>query len=196
MTMRRDFQKQIEFLKEVDKVKNVFRQNFLADGSRYENDAEHMWHFALTAMTLEEYSNRKFDLNRVIKMALLHDIIEIYAGDTYAYDEAAKETQHIREMEACEKIFGILPEEQGEEFKKLFLEFEAMETDDAIFAAACDRVQPFILNFYSGGASWLEHGVYADQIRKRMQPIKAVMPEVYEFIEERIEEAKAKSLLK
>ncbi|MBE5759915.1 MAG: HD domain-containing protein [Clostridiales bacterium] len=191
-----NFYKRLLFLQETDKAKEVFRQNYLADGTRRENDAEHMWHFALTAMTLYPYAKKKVDLDRVIKMAILHDIIEVYSGDTYAYDEEAKKSQHAREMEACEKIFGLLPGDQGEEMKALFLEFEAMETDDALFAAACDRFQPFMLNLSSGGKSWLEHEVYADQIIERMQPIRTEMPEVFEYIETNIAEAKAKGLLK
>ncbi len=187
---------QLDFLYEIDKVKNVIRQNYNSDGIRKENDAEHMWHFAMTAMTLEKYSVKKIDINRVIKMALLHDIIEIYAGDTYAYDEKAKESQHQREMEAAEKIFGMLPKKQGEEFKALFLEFEAMQTDDAMFAAACDRYQPFSLNCGTGGLSWLEHGVRSEQIIERMKPIKLAMPKVYEVIHAKICDAKAKGLLK
>ena len=191
-----DLTKRIGFLKILDEAKSVLRQTPLADSSRMENDAEHMWHLAVTAIVLEKYCILDIDLDHVIRLALFHDVIEIYSGDTYAYDEKAKLDQHKREMEAAEKLFSVLPEEQGSELKSLFIEFEAMETNDSLYANACDRFQPFMLNLASGGSSWVSHGVYADQIRKRMAPIKQVMPEVYRYVEENIESSKEKGLLK
>ncbi len=170
--------KQLQFIVEIDKVKNIFRQTYLSDGNRKENDAEHSWHIALMAILLQEYANEEVDVMRVIPMLLIHDLVEIDAGDTYAYDIAAKETQHKREQAAADRIFGLLPEEQGLYFRELWEEFEAYESADAKYAHMLDNLQPILLNDASEGKSWVEHGVHKSQIYKRNER----MPEISEPI--------------
>lgn len=151
--------KQMDFILEVDKVKNIFRQTYLADGNRKENDAEHSWHLALMAVLLKEYSNEEVDLGKVVPMVLIHDLVEIDAGDTYAYDEAGAATKEAREKKAAERIFSILPQEQGKWLRELWEEFEAYETAEAKFAHVLDNCQPLMLNDAANGRSWAEHGV-------------------------------------
>ncbi len=171
-------EKQLQFIVEIDKVKNIFRQTYLSDGERKENDAEHSWHIALMAILLQEYANEKVDVMRVIPMLLIHDLVEIDAGDTYAYDAVAKETQHEREEAAADRIFGLLPEEQGHYFYELWKEFESYESADAKYAHMLDNLQPLLLNDASEGKSWVEHGVHKSQIYKRNEK----MPEISEPI--------------
>lgn len=158
---------QFDFLRELDKEKQIGRQTYLADGSRLENDAEHAWHMAVMALFLSEYSNEPVDLLRTISMILLHDVVEIDAGDTYAYDFEAKKTQKEREQRAAERIFGLLPEDQAEKMWALWLEFEEWETPEAKFAHAMDNVQPLMLNAAAAGKSWDEHEVCLEQVLKR-----------------------------
>ena len=159
--------KQFEFCLEADKEKFIGRQTYLSDGIRKENDAEHAWHMALMALILSEYANEEIDVLKTISMILIHDIVEIDAGDTYAYDVEAKKTQKEREEKAAERIFGMLPEDQQVKFRALFEEFEAAETAEARFARAMDNVQPLMLNNATGGKSWEERGVRISQILKR-----------------------------
>lgn len=159
--------RQFAFIKEADKEKEIFRQTYLCDGSRKENDAEHAWHMAIMAILLQEYANEKIDLLKVISMILIHDIVEIDAGDTYAYDEEAKKTQRARELKAAERIFHILPEDQAKKFRDLWDEFEAKETAEAKYARAMDNIQPIMLNDASDGKAWAENGVFLSQILKR-----------------------------
>lgn len=160
-------EKQMAFIEEVDKIKLIGRQNYLADGSRKENDAEHSWHLALMTMLLSEYSNEEIDVLKTMGMVLIHDIVEIDAGDTYAYDYEAQKTQKERELAAAERIFNILPEDQANKLRALWDEFEAGETAEARFAAAVDRVQPAMLNSASGGISWKEHDVTLSKALER-----------------------------
>lgn len=160
-------EKQIAFCREIDKEKFIGRQTYLSDGSRKENDAEHAWHMAIMTVLLSEYANEKIDVLKTMTMLLIHDIVEIDAGDTYAYDENAKKTQREREVKAAERIFGLLPEDQGAKFRALWDEFEAWETPEAKFAHTLDNIQPTMLNDASDGKSWLEHGVHLEQILKR-----------------------------
>ena len=160
-------EKQMAFIEEVDKIKLIGRQNYLADGSRKENDAEHSWHLALMTMLLSEYSNEEIDVLKTMGMVLIHDIVEIDAGDTYAYDYEAQKTQKERELAAAERIFNILPEDQAKKLRALWDEFEAGETAEARFAAAVDRVQPAMLNSASGGISWKEHDVTLSKALER-----------------------------
>ena len=155
--------KQMDFCREIDKEKEVFRQSFLCSGSRRENDAEHAWHMALMAVVLQEYSNEEVDLLKVIKMILLHDVVEIDAGDTYAYDTEGLKSQAEREAKAADRIFGILPEDQEIQMRGLFEEFEQGETPEARFAKALDNVQPVMLNDASGGRDWREKGIRLSQ---------------------------------
>ena len=175
-------QKQMKFILEVDKVKEIFRQTYLSDGSRKENDAEHSWHLALMAVLLKEYANEEVDLLKVIPMVLIHDLVEIDAGDTYAYDQAGLATQREREPKAADRIFGLLPSDQAEVFRALWEEFEAYETADAKFAHALDNCQPLFLNDASGGKSWKEHGVHKSQIYKRNEHTAEGSVEIWEYM--------------
>lgn len=160
-------EQQMKFIIEVDKLKNIIRQNYLADGSRREGDADHSWHLALMCSVLSEYANEEIDVLKTIKMVLIHDLVEIDAGDTYAYDFTANETKVERELAAADRIFSLLPAEQSTEFRGYWDEFEEGLTAEAKFAATLDRLQPFLLNAASGGKSWKEHGVTLSQILKR-----------------------------
>lgn len=160
-------QAQIDFILEVDKVKNIIRQTYLADGSRKENDAEHSWHMALMCIICSEYANEEIDVLKAVKMAMIHDLIEIDAGDTYAYDLENNKTKEIREKLAADRIFSLLPKDLECEFRELWEEFEALETDESKFVNALDKVQPLLLNDASGGISWREHGVKRSQVMKR-----------------------------
>ncbi|MGN0153391.1 MAG: HD domain-containing protein [Lachnospiraceae bacterium] len=161
------FAKQLDFILELDKLKYINRQSYVADGSRHENDAEHSWHLALMAMLLGEYANEKVDVLHVIKMVLIHDAVEIDAGDTYAYDTEGNATKRAREEKAADRIFNILPQDQAEEMRNLWEEFEAGETPESRFANALDKVQPIMLNDITGGRAWREHGVAVSQVRSR-----------------------------
>ena len=159
--------KQFAFCQELDKEKLIVRQTYLADGSRKENDAEHAWHLAVMALLLSEYANEPIDVLRTVTMLLLHDVVEINAGDTYAYDEKGKETQRQREEAAADRLFGMLPADQQEKFRELWEEFEQCETPEAKFARTMDHLQPLMLNAASDGKSWIEHGVRLSQILER-----------------------------
>lgn len=160
-------QQQFAFLQEIDKEKEIMRQNYLVSGQRKEGDAEHAWHLAIMALILSEHSNEGIDVLRTMAMVLIHDLVEVDAGDTYAYDEGAKATQKERELAAADRIFGLLPEDQGTKMRALWEEFEALKTPEAKFARTLDCVQPLMLNHASGGRSWREHGVKKSQIMKR-----------------------------
>lgn len=187
--------RQLQFVLELDKLKSILRQSLLCDGSRRENDAEHSWHLATMAVLLVEYATGQVDLTRVLKMLLIHDIVEIDAGDTYAYDPAANATRVAREEAAAGRIFGLLPCEQAVEFRQLWEEFETGETAEARYANALDRLQPLILNFQSEGRSWREHGVSGAAVLKRMQPIKGGTPELWIVVEQIVEEARRRGYL-
>ncbi|HJB82737.1 MAG TPA: HD domain-containing protein [Candidatus Mediterraneibacter intestinavium] len=173
-------EKQIRFIVEADKVKNIFRQTYLADGERKENDAEHSWHLAMMAVLLQEHMKEKADLAKVMTMVLIHDLVEIDAGDTYAYDEKGAQTKREREVKAADRIFGLLPEDQGTYFRELWEEFEAYETPEAKFAHLLDNFQPLLLNDASGGKSWKEHGVHRAQPMKRNERIPETSETVWE----------------
>ena len=158
---------QFAFIREIDREKFIGRQTYLSDGRPKENDAEHAWHMAIMTMLLSEYANEKIDVLKTVGMLLIHDIVEIDAGDTYAYDEAGKATQHEREQKAAERIYGLLPKEQGEPLLELWEEFEAQQTPEARFARTMDNIQPMLLNDASGGLSWREHSVKLSQILGR-----------------------------
>lgn len=162
--------KQFAFLREIDKEKQIFRQTYVSDATRKENDAEHAWHMAIMVFLLSEYANEEIDILKTIRMLLIHDIVEIDAGDTYAFDEVGKETQHERETVAAKRIFGILPQDQGEELLALWEEFEAGESKEARFARVMDNIQPMMLNDATNGKSWLEHKVVLSKILKRNKP--------------------------
>ncbi len=159
--------KQMDFLLEADKLKFITRQTYLSDGKRKENDGEHSWHLALMAVLLSEYSNEKIDLVKVITMVLIHDMVEIDAGDTYAYDAVGNQSKREREVKAADRIFNILPQDQAEKFRQLWEEFEAYETPEAKFAHVCDNVQPLMLNDATDGLAWREHDVKKSQVLQR-----------------------------
>ncbi|MCD7883940.1 MAG: HD domain-containing protein [Lachnospiraceae bacterium] len=158
---------QFAFCLEMDKEKEIGRQTYLADGTRKENDAEHAWHMAIMTLILGEYANEKIDLLRTISMLLIHDVVEIDAGDTYAYDEEGKKTQHARELAAADRIYGMLPPDQAAKMRALWDEFEACETPEARFARTMDNIQPAMLNAAAGGKAWSEKGVRLSQILDR-----------------------------
>lgn len=160
---------QFDFIREIDKEKFIGRQTYLSDGMRKENDAEHAWHMAIMTLLLSEYANEEIDVLKTVTMLLIHDIVEIDAGDTYAYDEEAKKTQKEREEKAAERIFGLLPADQGSRLKALWQEFEACETKEAQFARTMDNIQPLMLNHATEGKAWMEHGVRLSQILNRNQ---------------------------
>lgn len=172
--------KQLEFSLEIDKVKNVFRQTHLSGQGRKENDAEHSWHMAVMAYLLREYANEEIDVAKVMLMCLIHDLVEIDAGDTYAYDDASLCTQKSREEAAKERIFSLLPAEQKADLVALFDEFEAWESPESKFAHAMDNLQPLILNDSNGGMDWIEHGVDEERIRKRQIKTKLGSEKLYE----------------
>lgn len=186
MDMER-LQKQMDFIVEVDKVKQIIRQTYLSDASRKEDDAEHSWHLALMAVLLSEYSNEEVDLKKVVPMVLIHDLVEIDAGDTYAYDEAGAQTKVERETKAADRIFGMLPEDQGRWFRDLWDEFEAYESADAKFAHVLDNCQPLLLNDASNGRSWAEHGVRKSQIYKRNEHTPEGSREIWKYMQKLID---------
>lgn len=166
-------QKQLDFILEIDKEKNILRQTHLSGHGRRENDAEHAWHMAIMAYLLEEYSNEKIDVAKVMLMCLIHDVVEIDAGDAYAYDTERQKTQKEREERAKERIYSLLPPDQKERLVSIFDEFEANQTAEAKFAHAMDNLQPLLLNDSNGGADWREHKVTADKIYKRQRTTEA-----------------------
>ncbi|MDY3818637.1 MAG: HD domain-containing protein [Lachnospiraceae bacterium] len=179
--------KQIEFALEIDKEKNIFRQTHLSNHGRNENDAEHAWHMAIMAYLLREYSNEPIDIGKVMLMCLIHDIVEIDAGDTYAYDLEGQKTQKAREEAAKERIFSMLPEDQKSELSSLFDEFEAYETPEAKFAHAMDNLQPLMLNDSNDGADWREHRVHSSQVYGRQSKTRRGSQKLYELVDQLIQ---------
>ena len=180
-------EQQLKFIVEIDKVKNIFRQTYLADGERKENDAEHSWHIALMAYLLQEYSEEPVDVPKVMLMVLIHDLVEIDAGDTYAYDSEGAKTKREREVKAAERLFGILPEDQGVYLRELWDEFEKYETADAKYAHLLDNFQPLLLNDASNGKSWEEHVVQKEQIYKRNERIPETSEQVWKKMQDIIQ---------
>ncbi len=189
------FEKQLAFLIEIDKMKSILRRTVLINEPRRENDAEHSWHFAVTALVLTEYASDNIDINHVIKMALVHDLVEVYAGDTFAYDEKGYEDKQSREFAAADKIFGILPDKQGKELRALWEEFEEFKTKDSCYANAIDRLQPFINNYKTEGHTWKLGGVTSAKVYKRMEAVRGAAPELWPFVEYVINDAIDKGYL-
>ena len=188
--------RQMEFALEIDKEKNVFRQTHLSGKGRNENDAEHAWHMAIMAYLLKEYSNSEIDISRVMIMCLIHDIVEIDAGDTYAYDKEGLATQKEREDAAKERIFSILPEDQKKELTALFDEFEENKTPESKFAHAMDNLQPLMLNNSNGGGDWREHGVTKEQVYGRQSKTREGSGKLYELTDKIIREHISKGNIK
>ena len=180
--------KQLDFSLELDKEKNVFRQTHLYGHGRNENDAEHAWHMAVMAYILREYANEDVDISKVMLMCLIHDIVEVDAGDTYAYDEEALKTQKEREAAAKKRIFSLLPEDQKEEMTALFDEFEEWKSPEAKYAHALDNLQPLILNNSNDGGDWVEHGVSAGTVYGRQKKTKLGSEKLYEVTDQIIRE--------
>jgi putative hydrolases of HD superfamily len=177
--------RQISFLLEIDKLKNVLRKTFLIDKSRLENTAEHSWHVSLMAVVLLEHANdSSLDLNHVIRMLLLHDLVEIDAGDTFAYDTQGYLDKEERENAAATRLFGLLPEDQRGEWMALWREFEDGITYESKYAAALDRLQPVIHNHYTGGVSWQKNGITRSQVLKRLAPVKEVSDTLWKFTQD------------
>lgn len=180
--------KQLDFALEIDKEKNIFRQTHLSGHGRNENDAEHAWHMAVMAYLLREYANEEVDIAKVMLMCLIHDIVEIEAGDTYAYDAESLKTQKAREDAAKEKIYSLLPDDQKRELIALFDEFEAYETAEAKYAHAMDNLQPLILNNSNDGGDWKGHDVSAEQVYGRQGKTKLGSERLYEVTDQIIKE--------
>lgn len=191
------FKKQLNFLIEIDQVKNILRMTSIADGSRRENDAEHSWSLAMMAVLFAEYVDDQIDLLKVIKMVLIHDLVEIHAGDTFCFDEAGMQDKEAREQASADKIFGLLEHDQGQELRQLWEEFESCETLEAEYAAMLDRLQPLIMNYINEGGTWAQHQISVEQVYKRNQITLEKGPQVFkDFIHEVIEECVAKGYIK
>lgn len=191
------FKKQLDFIIEIDKVKQISRNTVLMDASRRENDAEHMWHMAVGAMVLSEYSDsEKLDMLKVLKIIMIHDIIEIYAGDTFAYDAQGQLDKSERELKAADRIFGMLPEEQGIEFRKLWDEFEEGSTAEAKFAGAMDSFMPILHNYSTRGLQWQRLGVTSDKVISRNKHIEKGSKFLWEYIKDIIADGVRKGYIK
>lgn len=194
--MDKRFEQQMEFIVEIDKMKSVYRQTILIDESRRETDAEHSWHFAMAAIVFAEYAHSsEVNLKRVVEMALAHDLVEIYAGDTYAYDEQANEDKNERETRAAERLFALLPEDQGARFKALWEEFDKMESPDALYANAIDCLQPLISSYMTKGKMWRKNRATSRRVYERMEKIRRGAPPLYEWVKRVIEESVDKGYL-
>lgn len=187
--------KDIEFIVELDKMKSIFRQTSIIGEDRREDDAQHSWHISLMAMVLSEYTNEKVDLLKVIKMLLTHDLVEIFAGDTFCYDEVGNSDKREREVAAAEKIFGMLEDDKGQELRALWDEFEEIETPEAKFATAMDRLQPMLNNYHNDGGTWKKFDISQSDIYKRISPVKDSSEELWKFVEFMIEDAFDKGLI-
>ncbi|HHT66044.1 MAG: HD domain-containing protein [Caldicoprobacterales bacterium] len=188
--------KQIEFIVEIDKLKHVLRQSALIHDRRRENDAEHSWHLGVMAMLLAEYVREdSVDILKVMKMVLIHDLVEIDAGDTFAYDELGYEDKEERELQAAERIFSLLPSDQAGKMWELWQEFEEKQTPEARFAASLDRLQPLLLNYHTKGHTWKMPGVTSEKVYERMAVIRESTPELWEYVVQIVEDSIAKGYL-
>jgi putative hydrolase of HD superfamily len=194
MTNQR-LQQQIAFVVEIDRLKQVLRQTQLMDASRRENSAEHSWHLALMVLVLAEYAPVEVDLQRAIHQVLIHDLVEIDAGDTFCYDTAGHHDKAEREQQAADRIFGLLPQSIADDLRQLWDEFEAQATPTARFAASLDRIQPLLHNWQTGGGTWKQHGIDRAQVMQRMAPVETGAPELWPFVLEVIEECAAAGYL-
>ena len=187
---------QLRFTAEIDKMTGIYRRTMLLSKERRENDAEHSWHIAVMALLFKEYCVEEPSVERAIKMLVVHDLVEIYAGDTFAYDDKGNEDKEAREAAAADKLFSQIPPEQGQEIRSLWEEFDAMETTDSKYAACLDRLQPFLHNTLTEGFTWVESGTNRAKVEKRMHIIKEFMPEVYTWIEKNLDNAVEKGWLR
>lgn len=178
--------RQFDFFREIDKEKEIERRTWLSSGKRRENDAEHAWHMAVMAILLSEYANETIDVLRTVTMILIHDIVEVDAGDTFAYDEMGKQSQREREEKAAGRLFGILPEDQAQNFREIWEEFEAQETPEAKFARTMDNIQPLMLNDATEGKVWKEHGIHLSQVLRRNEKTSDGSSELWEYAYENL----------
>ncbi len=188
-------EKQLGFILEIDRLKSILRQTPLVDGSRRENDAEHSWELATMAIVLAEHAGAPIDLARVVRMLLIHDIVEIDAGDTFLYDEEAAKTQVEREERAAERLFGLLPDDQAGELRELWVEFEGMKSAEARFARALDRLAPLLHNYHSGGAIWRQHNLDHGQVAERNEIIGLGSPTLWAYAQEVLKRAVEEGIL-
>ncbi len=179
--MKTRIEQQMDFISETDKVKDIFRQTYVGEKLRNENDAEHMWHLALMAMTLEEYANAPVNLGHVMELVVVHDLVEIDAGDTYAFDPEANRTKRERELKAADRIYNILPKDQAEHFRALWDEFEDEKTDDAKFAVALDMFHPLLMNNNGNGAAWRDHHVTEKDVMGRVEKMRPGSEALYQY---------------
>ena len=186
---------QIEFIREIDKLKYIFRKTKLINSDRPENDAEHSWHLAMMAIVLAGHANEPIDLEKVMKMVLIHDIVEIDSGDVFAYDTTKSHDNFDEELKAARRIFGILPKEQAEEFLNIWIEFEEMKTPESKFARSLDRLEPLLQNASNNGGTWREFDVKYDQVMEKKQVIKDGSEELWKFAENLIDESVEKGIL-
>ena len=186
---------QLKFTAEIDKMTSVYRRTMLLGGERHENDAEHSWHIAVMALLFKEYCLEEPSVERAIKMCVVHDLIEIYAGDTFAYDVQGNASKAAREEAAADRLFSQLPPEQGAEIRSLWEEFDAMKTADAKYAACLDRLQPFLHNTLTEGHSWRGNGTVRSQVEARMKVIREFMPVVYGWLEKNLDNCVARGWL-
>lgn len=189
-------QHQIRFILELDKLKHIMRRSILLSESRTENDAEHSWHLCMLATIFAEYAEPDVNINRVIRMLLIHDIVEIDAGDTFIYEESTHaESQHSREQAAAERIFGLLPDDMRYEFSALWREFENKQTPDAKFAASLDRIQPLFLNYFNHGGTWARYGVTSDKVRDKQHFISEASSPLWKMVETLIDDAVKRGMM-
>lgn len=181
--------KDMDFIVKLDEMKSIIRATNLIGKDEREDDAQHSWHISVMAMILSEYADNDIDTYKVIKMLLIHDLVELFAGDTFCYDEEANKDKEERELAAAEKIYGMLDKDKGEELRALWDEFEEMETEEAIFAASMDRLQPILNNYYNDGGTWKKFQVPKSKIYERVKPIKEASEKLWNFVENIIEDA-------
>ncbi len=186
--------KQMDFIIEIDKMKNIYRQTLVLNEDRAENDAEHSWHLAMMVMLLSEYANEPIDVLHTIKMVLIHDIVEVDAGDTYCYDKEGYKGKAEREEKAAQRLFGMLPEEQRNELYRLWREFEEFKTPESKFANAVDRCQPMTLNYKKGGISWKKHGIKSSQVYERNKNIGQGSELIWQYMQEVLKDAEDKGM--
>lgn len=187
--------KRLEFAMEMDKMKTIYRQSLLLDRSRTETDAEHSWQLAMMALVLAEHAPEGADMLKIVKMCLVHDIVEIDAGDTFAYDTEGYKDKAQREQRAADRIYAMLPEAEGRDLRAAWEEFEACETPEAVFVNALDRLQPMLIHVYTDGANWLKHGVRLEQVLERAEPIRKGLPKIYPCLRNMLETAHELGLL-
>lgn len=180
---------QLQFIVEIDRLKQVLRQTLITEATRRENSAEHSWHIAMMAIVLAEYAPAGVEILRAIKMLLIHDLVEIDAGDTFCYDLQGNQGKAAREAQAADRLFGLLPAQQGKELRQLWDEFEAQATPTAQFAAALDRIQPFLQNLYTQGGTWKQYGIYRNQVMQRMKPVATGLPHLWAWVQQAIDQA-------